>query len=124
MMSPHRSCRPLVFGLAAIASLTLAGCASDSSSMEKRPTDYVVTGLGDDRDEALAAAKERALEQCEEQDQDTFEITEQHLYRPDSSNAQDAEQQLEGATIDEDTELSTLSQEGEAYKAVWTIQCR
>lgn len=104
----------------------LAGCASDSSSIEKDTTDYVVTGLGDDQDEALANAKERALEQCEAQDRDEFVIVEQQTMGPGDSSqkAGNANDQLEGATVNEDTELQAATQEGEGYKTTWTIRCR
>ena len=41
--------RPMMLALGAVAALGLAGCASDSASMEKESTDYIVTGLGDVR---------------------------------------------------------------------------
>ncbi|WP_110709996.1 hypothetical protein [Salinicola sp. CR57] len=104
---------------------TLAGCASDSSSIEKEATRYVVTGLGDDQDEAMSNAKERALEQCEAQDYDKFVIVKQQTMGPgeESSKAASTDQQLEGATVDEDTELQAATQEGDGYKVTWTIRC-
>ncbi|CAO1665392.1 hypothetical protein R5R73_11845 [Salinicola sp. LHM] len=118
---------PVWMALAGLLTLgALAGCASDSSSIEKDTTDYVVTGLGDDQDEALANAKERALEQCESQDRDEFVIVEQDMMGPKdgASKAANANDQLEGATVDEDTELQAATQEGDGYKATWTIRCR
>jgi len=104
----------------------LAGCASDSSSIEKDSTDYIVTGLGDDQDEAMSNAKERSLEQCQAQDRDEFIIVEQQMTGPNdgSRKAVNANDQLEGATVDEDTELQAATQEGDGYKATWTIRCR
>ncbi|WP_251976583.1 hypothetical protein [Salinicola avicenniae] len=124
----HKATRnPVWIALAgALALSTLAGCASDSSSMEKDSTDYVVTGLGDDQDEALENAKERALEQCEAEDREEFVIVEQQMLGPndDPQKVADANDQLEGATVDEDTELQAATQEGDGYKATWTIRCR
>ncbi|MGM8849432.1 hypothetical protein ACUN9V_03725 [Salinicola sp. V024] len=118
---------PAWMALAGMLTLgALAGCASDSSSIEKDSTDYVVTGLGEDQDEALGNAKERALEQCESEDRDEFVIVEQQMMGPDddSGKAANASHQLEGATVDEDTELQAATQEGDGYKATWTIRCR
>lgn len=118
---------PAWMALASLLTLgAIAGCASDSSSIEKDSTDYVVTGLGDDQDEAMSNAKERALEQCEAQDRDEFVIVEQQMMGPndDVSKASNANAQLEGATVNEDTELQTATQEGDGYKATWTIRCR
>ncbi|GHB27156.1 hypothetical protein [Salinicola rhizosphaerae] len=114
----------LTAGLLALG--TLAGCASDSSSMEKDTSDYVVTGLGDDQDEALENAKAQALEQCEAQDRESFVIVEQQMMGPDDSAQKQASanDQLEGATVTEDTELKAATQEGDGYKATWTIRCR
>lgn len=119
--------KPTWIVLAGVLTLgSLAGCASDSSSIEKDSTDYVVTGLGDDQDEAMANAKERALEQCESQDRDEFVIVEQQTMGPDdgSQKTGNANDQLEGATVNEDTELQAATQEGEGYKTTWTIRCR
>lgn len=121
--------RPRALWLAlagALALTTLAGCASDSSSMEKDASDYVITGLGDDQEEAVENAKERALEQCEEQDRDAFVIVDQRMLDPndESQKAAGVGEQLEGATVDEDTELQAATQEGDGYKATWTIRCR
>ena len=118
--------RPLMFALAGMAALGLAGCASDSGSMEKKSTDYVVTGLGDDRQEALDEAKERALEQCEAQDRNEFVIQEQQVLGPNTSaeKRESAEAMVEGGTVNEDTNLEALNADGEGYKAVWTISCR
>ncbi|OLO05408.1 MULTISPECIES: hypothetical protein [Salinicola] len=118
---------PAWMALAGVLTLgVLSGCASDSSSIEKDSSDYVVTGLGDDQDEAMSNAKERSLEQCESQDRDAFVIVEQQMMGPnDSANkAASANDQLEGATVDEDTELQAATQEGDGYKATWTIRCR
>lgn len=114
----------IIAGIFAIGSL--AGCASDSSSMEKDTTDYVVTGLGDDQDEAMGNAKEQALQQCEAQDRDEFVIVKQQMMGPndDTQKIADANNQLEGATVNEDTELKAATQEGDGYKATWTIRCR
>lgn len=105
---------------------TLAGCASDSSSMKKESTDYVVTGLGDDQDEALEAVKARALEQCESEDRERFVILDQQMMGPDDAvqKSTNASSQLEGATVNEDSELQAATQEGDGYKATWTIHCR
>lgn len=126
-MKPIMTRNPACIALAGLLALgALAGCASDSSSLEKDSTDYVVTGLGDDQDEAMANAKERALEQCESQDRDEFVIVEQQTMGPNdgSQKAGDANDQLEGATVNEDTELQAATQEGEGYKTTWTIRCR
>ncbi|WFF42588.1 hypothetical protein EVC62_14375 [Salinicola endophyticus] len=117
----------LLIALAASLSLTaLAGCASDSSSLEKDSSQYVVTGLGDDQDEALENAKERALEQCESEDREEFVIVKQQILGPndDARKAAEANAQMEGATVNEDTELQAATQEGDGYKATWTIRCR
>lgn len=118
---------PIWMALTGLITLgALAGCASDSSSVEKEATRYVVTGLGDDKDEAMSNAKERALEQCEAQDYDEFVIIEQQAMGPgeESGKAASADRQLEGATVDEDTELQAATQEGDGYKVTWTIRCR
>ncbi|WIX31296.1 hypothetical protein QO259_10660 [Salinicola sp. JS01] len=117
----------LLIALAAGLSLTaLAGCASDSSSLEKDSSQYVVTGLGDDQDEALENAKERALEQCESEDREEFVIVKQQILGPNDGAGKAAEvnAQMEGATVNEDTELQAATQEGDGYKATWTIRCR
>ncbi|WP_110687810.1 hypothetical protein [Salinicola aestuarinus] len=119
--------RPLWLALTGALALTaLAGCASDSSSMEKDASDYVITGLGDDRDGAIENAKERSLEQCEEQDREEFVIVEQRMMGPNDDGLKRAgvNEQLEGATVNEDTELQAATQEGDGYKATWTIRCR
>ncbi|WP_110647312.1 hypothetical protein [Salinicola peritrichatus] len=126
-MTHKRPQTALWMALAGVITLgTLAGCASDSSSVEKDSTDYVVTGLGDDQDEALENAKQRALEQCESEDREEFVIVEQQMMGPDDNmqKSSDASSQLEGATVNEDTELQAATQEGDGYKATWTIRCR
>ena len=104
----------------------LAGCASDSASTEKESTDYIVTGLGDDRQEALEEAKERALEQCEAQDRDEFIIEEQQVLGPNTSpeKRERAEAMVEGGTVNEDTNLAALNDDSEGFKAIWSISCR
>ncbi|MBY6108908.1 hypothetical protein NFH98_06030 [Halomonas sp. H33-56] len=118
--------RPMMLALGAIAALGLAGCASDSASMEKESTDYIVTGLGDDRQEALEEAKERALEQCEAQDRDEFIIEEQQVLGPNTSpeKRERAEAMVEGGTVNEDTNLAALNDDSEGFKAIWSISCR
>ncbi|SDL49775.1 hypothetical protein SAMN05661010_01803 [Modicisalibacter muralis] len=122
----HKNLQPLMLALGGAALITLAGCASDSSSMETRSSDYVVTGLGDERQEAIGEAKERALEQCEAQDRDEFVIVEQQVLDPDASAAKRAKagEMLEGATVNDETNLDAASADGDGYKAVWTIRCR
>jgi len=118
--------RPMMLALGAVAALGLAGCASDSASMEKESTDYIVTGLGDDRQEALEEAKERALEQCEAQDRDEFIIEEQQVLGPNTSpeKRERAEAMVEGGTVNEDTNLAALNDDSEGFKAIWSISCR
>jgi outer membrane murein-binding lipoprotein Lpp len=118
--------RPMMLALGALAALGLAGCASDSASMEKESTDYIVTGLGDDRQEALEEAKERALEQCEAQDRDEFIIEEQQVLGPNTSpeKRERAEAMVEGGTVNEDTNLAALNDDSEGFKAIWSISCR
>ncbi len=118
--------RPMMVALGAVAALGLAGCASDSASMEKESTDYIVTGLGDDRQEALEEAKERALEQCEAQDRDEFIIQEQQVLGPNTSpeKRERAEAMVEGGTVNEDTNLAALNDDSEGFKAIWSISCR
>ena len=118
--------RPMMLALGAVAALGLAGCASDSASMEKESTDYIVTGLGDDRQEALEEAKERALEVCEARDRDEFIIQDQQVLGPDASDEKrdKAEAMVEGGTVNEDTNLAALNDDGEDYKAIWSISCR
>ena len=118
--------RPMMVALGAVAALGLAGCASDSASMEKESTDYIVTGLGDDRQEALEEAKERALEQCEAQDRDEFIIEEQQVLGPNTSpeKRERAEAMVEGGTVNEDTNLAALNDDSEGFKAIWSISCR
>ena len=118
--------RPMMLALGAGAALGLAGCASDSASMEKESTDYIVTGLGDDRQEALEEAKERALEQCEAQDRDEFIIEEQQVLGPNTSpeKRERAEAMVEGGTVNEDTNLAALNDDSEGFKAIWSISCR
>ncbi|WP_442489337.1 hypothetical protein [Halomonas litopenaei] len=118
--------RPMMLALGAVAALGLAGCASDSASMEKESTDYIVTGLGDDRQEALEEAKERALEQCEAQDRDEFIIQEQQVLGPNTSpeKRERAEAMVEGGTVNEDTNLAALNDDSEGFKAIWSISCR
>ena len=117
---------PMMLALGAVAALGLAGCASDSASMEKESTDYIVTGLGDDRQEALEEAKERALEQCEAQDRDEFIIEEQQVLVPNTSpeKRERAEAMVEGGTVNEDTNLAALNDDSEGFKAIWSISCR
>ncbi|QFT84574.1 hypothetical protein FIU88_06215 [Halomonas sp. THAF12] len=118
--------RPLMIAAGAIAMMGIAGCASDSASMEMKSTDYVVTGLGDDRQEALEEAKERALEVCEARDRDEFIIQDQQVLGPDASDEKrdKAEAMVEGGTVNEDTNLAALNDDGEDYKAIWSISCR
>ncbi|MFG6175756.1 hypothetical protein ACGTN6_00770 [Halomonas sp. THAF12] len=118
--------RTLLIAAGAIAVLGLTGCASDSASMEMKSTDYVVTGLGDDRQEALEEAKERALDVCENRDRDEFIIQDQQVLGPDASaqKRQEAESMVEGGTVNEDTNLAALNDDGEDYKAIWSISCR
>ena len=118
--------RPLMIAAGAIAVMGIAGCASDSASMGMKSTDYVVTGLGDDRQEALEEAKERALEVCEARDRDEFIIQDQQVLGPDASDEKrdKAEAMVEGGTVNEDTNLAALNDDGEDYKAIWSISCR
>lgn len=118
--------RALLATASAVAVLGLAGCASDSASMELKSTDYVVTGLGDDRQEALEEAKERALEVCEARDRDEFVIEQQQVLGPDASaeKRERAEAMVQGGTVNEDTNLAALNDDGEGYKAIWSISCR
>ncbi|MFG6136634.1 hypothetical protein [Halomonas sp. B23F22_10] len=118
--------RPLMIAASAIAVMGITGCASDSASMEMKSTDYVVTGLGDDRQEALEEAKERALEVCEARDRDEFIIQDQQVLGPDASDEKrdKAEAMVEGGTVNEDTNLAALNDDGEHYKAIWSISCR
>ncbi|WP_157956742.1 hypothetical protein [Salinicola halimionae] len=112
-----------LIGLLALG--TLAGCASDSSSVEKDATDFVVTGLGSDQDEAMANAEDRSLERCETRDRGQFIIVEQRMMGPndEAGKAASANEQPEGASVDEDSELQAATQEGDGYKATWTIRC-
>ncbi|ALM51891.1 hypothetical protein [Halomonas huangheensis] len=121
-MSP----RTLLFTLGATAGLALAGCSSNSASLEMSATDYVVTGLGDSRQEALDMAKERALEQCEAQSRDQFVIQDQQVLDPNSSEEKraSAEAMVQGGTVTADTDLNVLNDDGDSYKAIWTISCR
>ncbi|WP_136247722.1 hypothetical protein [Halomonas borealis] len=123
MLTKNRS---MLLVVGAIATLGLTGCASDSASMEQHSTDYVVTGLGDDRQEALDEAKERALEQCEARERDEFVIQQQQVLGPDTSaeKREQATAMVEGGTVNEDTNLAALNEDGEGYKAVWSISCR
>ncbi|MCK2183658.1 hypothetical protein [Halomonas getboli] len=124
--APLTKTRTLMIAAGAIAVLGITGCASDSASMEMKSTDYVVTGLGDDRQEALEAAKERALEVCEARDRDEFIIQEQQVLGPDASakKRHEAEAMVEGGTVNEDTNLAALNDDGEDYKAIWSVSCR
>lgn len=118
--------RSMMLVLGAASLVGLAGCASDSASMEKQSTDYIVTGLGDDRQEALEEAKERALEQCEAQDRDEFIIEEQQVLGPNTSaeKRERAEAMVEGGTVSEDTNLAALNDDSAEFKAIWSISCR
>ncbi|GEN24439.1 hypothetical protein [Halomonas cupida] len=118
--------RTLILALGATAGLALVGCASNSASMEMSATDYVVTGLGGDRQEALAEAKERALEQCEAQNRDEFVIKEQQILEPGASDGKraSAETMVQGGTVNADTDLAVLNDDGDNYKAIWTVSCR
>jgi hypothetical protein len=115
----------LAVALGGVTLLSLGGCASDSSSLQEKATTYLVTGIGDSRDEALENTKERALEQCEAMDRETFTILEQHTLSPDASAAQrdKVQNQLAGTTVDEDTDLGAITVDDDQYKTVWTIRC-
>lgn len=122
-----RHCRMALPICVSVLTLSLlAGCASDSASMEKDSSDYVITGIGDDQNEAMENARQRALEQCEEEDRDEFVIVDQETLGPGeiSRKSADADDQLRGATVNEDTELEAAANSEDSYKAIWTIRCR
>jgi hypothetical protein len=111
-------------GLLTLAAL--AGCASDSQPIDRTAGNDTVTGLGDDRDEALDDARAHALRQCQALQRDEFDILAQQMMGPSDGlpSTTEASAPRRGATVDEDTELQAATQEGDGYKATWTIRCR
>ncbi|WP_176493416.1 hypothetical protein [Cobetia sp. 5-25-4-2] len=103
----------------------IAGCGN-TSVIEKQDTRYEVSAVDEDRDDAIAQVKERALEVCEEQDRDKYDVLDSRVFGPQDSMSKAAEgnEQLEGGTINEDTEMAAATHEGEGYKVAWTIRCR
>ncbi|AOM00766.1 hypothetical protein FBG13_08000 [Cobetia marina] len=103
----------------------IAGCGN-TSVIEKQDTRYEVSAVDEDRDDAIAQVKERALEVCEEQDRDKYDVLDSRVFGPQDSMSKAAEgnDQLEGGTINEDTEMAAATHEGEGYKVAWTIRCR
>lgn len=112
----------LALTLSGFAMLGLGGCASDSSALEKEGTTYLVTGLGDDRGEALDNAKEQALEKCEALDRESFTVVEQRILSPGEQASQD-EASLSGVTVTEETDFDGLTADEDEYTAAWTIRC-
>ena len=121
-MAVRTSTRVTLTALLALGAL--AGCASDGSSVEKGSGDAVVTGFGDDRDQAMANARAHALERCRAQKGDEFIVVDQQLRGPQDSADEAANDRFEGASVDEDSELQAATQEGDGYQATWTIRCR
>ncbi|WP_048305667.1 hypothetical protein [Halomonas sp. PR-M31] len=113
----------MMLALSGVALIGLNGCASDSSAVQKEGTSYLVTGLGDDQDEALDNAKEKALDQCDEVDRDKFTILEQKMLSPGQQPPNDGQDALSGTTVTEDTDLDGLSADEDQYTAAWTIRC-
>ena len=103
----------------------IAGCGN-TSVIEKQDTRYEVSAVDEDRDDAIAQVKERALEVCEEQDRDKYDVLDSRVFGPQDSMSKAAEgnDQLEGGTLNEDTEMAAATHESEGYKVAWTIRCR
>ncbi|OLO08460.1 hypothetical protein BTW08_06915 [Salinicola sp. MH3R3-1] len=122
--TPKTSTWITLAGLLTLA--TLAGCASDSQPLDRTAGNNTVTGLGDDQDEALDNARAHALAQCQAHQRDEFDILEQRMTGPSDGlpSTTDTRTSPQGATVDEDTELQAATQEGDGYKATWTIRCR
>ncbi|TVU70609.1 MULTISPECIES: hypothetical protein [Cobetia] len=111
--------------LAIAGSAFIAGCGN-TSVIEKQDTRYEVSAVDENRDDALAQVKERALEVCEEQDRDKYDVIDSRVFGPEDATAKNADgnRQLEGGTVNEDTEMAAATHEGEGYKVVWTVRCR
>ncbi|HBJ28629.1 MAG: hypothetical protein CL810_07955 [Cobetia sp.] len=111
--------------LAIVGSAFIAGCGN-TSVIEKQDTRYEVSAVDEDRDDAIAQVKERALEVCEEQDRDKYDVLDSRVFGPHDATAKaaDGNDQLEGGTVNEDTEMAAATHEGEGYKVVWTVRCR
>ncbi|WP_158774394.1 hypothetical protein [Cobetia sp. L2A1] len=111
--------------LAIAGSAFIAGCGN-TSVIEKQDTRYEVSAVDESRDDALAQVKERALEVCEEQDRDKYDVIDSRVFGPEDATAKtaDGNRQLEGGTVNEDTEMAAATHEGEGYKVVWTVRCR
>ncbi|MHC9037780.1 hypothetical protein ACYTTR_18835, partial [Cobetia marina] len=88
----------------------IAGCGN-TSVIEKQDTRYEVSAVDEDRDDAIAQVKERALEVCEEQDRDKYDVLDSRVFGPQDSMSKAAEgnDQLEGGTINEDTEMAAAT---------------
>lgn len=111
--------------LAIAGSAFIAGCGN-TSVIEKQDTRYEVSAVDENRDDALAQVKERALEVCEEQDRDKYDVIDSRVFGPEDATAKNADgnRQLEGGTVNEDTEMAAATHESEGYKVVWTVRCR
>lgn len=111
--------------LAIAGTAFIAGCGS-TSVITKQDVRYEVSAVDEDRDDAISQVKDQALEVCEEQDRDKYDVLESKVFGPKDNDekAADGNHQLEGGTVDEDTEMAAATHEGEGYKVVWTVRCR